>query len=138
MTGTQKITMLTDVDLPDHTELDKHFQFIVNKDWKITEWCKAIEEGSIKIKCKIVLIMVGQVDLRNQTEGKIGNKLRKLVMHVFNLAGMAVMSVYTASILPQADAEVVYQEMVWEANGNIAKMSKDVKKYQHRMVTYLP
>ena len=96
------------------------------------EWIKAVERHEVTIKCKIVMLMIGACDVRTKAEGKVANRLRKLVLRIYNHSGAVVTLVYVSAVLPQADVEVEFQEKIREVNGQISKMTKDVKKYQRQ------
>ena len=138
MVNTQKATLMSDFDLVDHTDLDKYVQLVVHEDWLINDWLTAVGDGLVRIKQQLVIMMIGSTDMLQKTPGKIANKLRQLILAVYNESGVPIKSVHVCAILPRANAEMEYQEIVRQNNIEIAKMVKDVRKFQHKTVTFLP
>ena len=135
--NSQKVTLMSDYVLLDHTSLDRYVQGIERPAWTIADWRREISNGTVRIRNKIVWIMLGSVDMQQKTEGKIANKLRKLIIDVFNYSGQDIQIVYVSTILPVANKEVEFQDVVRANNIQIAKMARELRMFTHRPVRVL-
>ena len=76
----QKVTLLTDVKLMDHSEFDKYFQVIFFPGVKMVEWRNMLKNQDFRIKCDVVWIMIGdgELPLRAPDFSPV-NQMRKLL-----------------------------------------------------------
>ena len=81
--------------------------------------------------------MVGVRDMLQQDPGKIASKIRRLVNAIYTTYEV-VKHVYVCLIMPRADQEVVWQEKVRSNNLEIARMVCDVRKFNHRLIEFVP
>ena len=82
-----KVTVLTDMKLADHTELDKYFQTIYSPDTTFAAWRRLITERKIKIKCPIVALCVGNTLLPLPEHESPAAQLKKLVLAIWETYG---------------------------------------------------
>ena len=56
---TQKVTLLTDCMVVDHTGLEGFFQTIYSPDTSLQVWKHMVVEDTVSIKCQVVALLVG-------------------------------------------------------------------------------
>ena len=71
----QKATLMSNYDLTDHTELDMYVQIMTHEEWCIDDWIREVLMAQVQIRQKIVIMMIGCVDMLAGKPGKIANHL---------------------------------------------------------------
>ena len=138
--GQQKVTVLTDVVLNDHSDYDKYFQFVYQPGAKILEWRNMLKDRDIRLKCDVVWIMIGQAELPIKGEFSLTNQMKKLVHDLTNYAGRKLRHIYIGVVLPRPDKEVEWENNIRDLNEGFALAARDLRRHGQRTrnVTWMP
>ena len=126
--STQSVTLITDLQLMDHSSLDQYFQVVYWPNTSLAEWRALLKQKSIKFKCDFVWVMIGNTDIPWNEQLSVESQFKKLIQCIVKYAGRKIKRLYIGAILPRADKEVKYADNIRMVNAGINKAVRDLKR----------
>ena len=127
--GVNKVTILSDLQVGNHTGLDEHFQLIYSPDTSLQAWRRMIAEGTVVVKCAILAVMVGSSQLPLDKKFSAAAQFRKLLNVIWEKYAKKVKKVIVLTVLPRPDREVELEEEVKRMNNGICQAVREIKKF---------
>ena len=124
----QKITVITDLQIVDHTSLGALQQIIYSPDTSLKQWRHMVRDGTVKAKTSIVVLMVGNSQMPFPAGLSPNAQLKKLVLKVWQMWTW-VRKVVVCGVLPRADRETEFENEVRVVNVAYAKAVRELRKH---------
>ena len=99
------VTVLTDIQLSDHSALDKHFQTVTIPDITIAQWKEKIKSKQIQIKCPIVWLMVGNAQVPWDEAYSATSQMKKLILAIVAHSGRKLRQIVVGGAMPRPDGD---------------------------------
>ena len=134
-----RVTLLTDIELADHSSLDKYFRTYYGPTHDLLEWRQRVKDGRIRSACDTVVLAVGNGLLPLDKEISPKTQMKRLIEEIIDTM-IFVKKIVVTSVLPRADAEVQYEGQIKDINmgfGNAVKMVKRASIGNKRKVQFL-
>ena len=131
--NSQTVTLLTDLPLADHTDLDKHIQMVMIPRITLMEWRDRLKNKLIQIKAENVWLAVGNSQISWNPDSSPCSQMKKLIFCVINSAGRKLKSIVVTSIIPRPDHEVLLEDDVRRVNIQFQDAVKEANKARNML-----
>ena len=139
---TQKVSVITDVNMLDHGELDAYLQVICVKNGSMAEWRNSIKKNDVNIKCDVVWVMVGQAMLPWDEKLSPVNQMKKLLNELLQYRRRKFKKIFVGSIIPRPSKEIKYEADLREVNVGFKKAVREIRHLKRQVrgtvVTFVP
>ena len=141
LTDCKRVILFTDVELMDHSSSDKYFHSYYEPEFNLPEWRSFVRDEKVKHRQDILVIAVGARFLQERKR-KISakNQMSKLIRDVVDHMPW-INRIVVTSVLPRADQEVKYQELIRGVNlafGNAVHFVKSSGPTIKKMLRFVP
>ena len=123
-----KISVLTDIQFMDFTELDAYFQTIYCPEATLADWRRYLRERKVVIKCKVVLLLVGNSQISLSPELSVAAQMKKLICAIWEVCE-GVKKVVVGTLLPRPDKELETEQELKDFNNGLQKAVREGRKY---------
>ena len=138
--STQKVTILADVLVADHSYLDGYCQMVYSPETSLQAWKRMLVEDRIPIKCNVVVLMVGNSQIPFPAELSVSGQVKKLLLAIWEKYEKKLRKVVVSTVLPRPDKETEFEEEIKTVNNGIYKAVREIKRHHlvARNTTVIP